>query len=1245
MQTFRVWFAATLYFLLVQFAGMEVAHAEYHWLDSRLDAAQPHYRTMGAACAIGEMQRRIQIDRLADQGLSGSAGFKYRYFIGRLGDFDGFGYLCRGVIERKDGGLPWVTREPVDTQVYDNGSFPACNVPGYADPDTGQCGPPKCTSDCCGVCPNGTNPIHTASGNKYQVESDFNGTGQLPMQFTRYYNSSRVLDNTSVPVGVGWTHTYLRRIFGYPSATETSTPPIDRATVFRPDGRMLKFTRSGATWQSDADVSERLAWLTESDPLGGPGAVNVVSWTFTTNDDEVESYDPEGRLVSITSRDGFVQTLTYVDTSNHPTDSVQQVADPQGRVLNFGYNAGGALTSITDGNSKTITYGYTSGNLTSATYPEDVGTKTRIYHYNDTGGPNLPNMLTGITDELSQRFASWGYTAAGRANFSVHGPFSTGTIDKTSLLFNGDGTTTVTDGKNQQRVFGFRVQYVVARVNALDQPCDYCAGSAKSKTFDSNGYPASARDFRETETLYTYNTRGLETQRIEANTIPDPNGPPNRITPPEKRTINAVWNTGFRVPNQRTVVNNGGTIEARTDWAFNSRGQPTARCVYDLTVGGTSSYVCIATGTPVPGIRRWVYTYCDVVNGTDCPLVGLMKSVDGPRTDVTDTMTYTYRIADDPATPKKYRKGDLWKITNALSQVTEYQERDGNGRPTKIADANGVITQMTYHPRGWLETRTVKGVSGGADATTIITYDDAGNVTRVTQPEPVGAYLVYTYDIAHRLTRISDSLGNYIDYCPGGTGTATCLDALGNRQVENTYAVGNGTPTRFLTRTFNTLNRLTDQYDAQNRDTQFSYDLNGNRTDQTDPIVPTAVKMHSVYDPLNRLRATVQDYQGTDASTANATTLYAYDTRDNLTQVTDPNNLPTNYTNDGLNNLDILNSPDTSTNTTNITYLQDAAGNRTRQTDARSAVTNYTYDALNRLTAATYPSDSALNISYVYDEPNTTTHCQVSYPIGRLTTMTDESGSTVYCYDHRGNVLQKSVMIANFKYTPAYEYTVADRLSAINYPDGARVEYTRDSLGRITMVKVRPTLGGTLTTVVSTVTYRPFGPAATYTFAAGAQSLALTYDQNYWLTDVGGSVLNLHFCRDGVANITRLQTATPACTGTAMEQYVYDALYRLKQVQDGSGSLVEGYAYNLTGDRLSKTADGTTTPYGYPNPFTSHHLLTVGSDSRDYDNAGNQMHGSTNSRNLTFDASNRLVAYTTTGLPGITANYDYNGRG
>ncbi|TKR29857.1 RHS repeat protein, partial [Luteimonas gilva] len=140
----------------------------------------------------------------------------------------------------------------------------------------------------------------------------------------------------------------------------------------------------------------------------------------------------------------------------------------------------------------------------------------------------------------------------------------------------------------------------------------------------------------------------------------------------------------------------------------------------------------------------------------------MVTSVNGPRTDVSDTTTYTYYASDDAAcasapTTCPHRKGDLWKVTDALGRISETLAYDGAGRVLSVKDANNVVTDFTYHPRGWLTARKVRGTNNASEADdqiTAIEYWPTGLVKKVTQPD--GAFTAYTYDAAHRLTDIAD---------------------------------------------------------------------------------------------------------------------------------------------------------------------------------------------------------------------------------------------------------------------------------------------------------------------------------------------------------------------------------------------------------------------------------------------------------------------------------------------------------
>ena len=270
------------------------------------------------------------------------------------------------------------------------------------------------------------NPIHIATGNKHQKASDYPGYGASPLSFTRHYNSQ---NNSQGGLGVGWTHTYSRRI-------EHSASKV---WVFRHDGKVLSFTNDNGTWQGDPDIADRL----EQIPTG---------WRYTTHR-EIEEYDAQGRLVTLTSTTGgLAQRLSYNDKGQ-----LKSVTGPFQRSLSFNYDdIANMITSVTTPDG-VVTYTYdAAGNLVAVGYPDEA---QRTYHYNEpehTSGTDLPHALTGITDERGIRYATYEYDAAGLAVASYHGPVTgvlADRIDGLTIDRGGNGIHTITNSQGAKTTY------------------------------------------------------------------------------------------------------------------------------------------------------------------------------------------------------------------------------------------------------------------------------------------------------------------------------------------------------------------------------------------------------------------------------------------------------------------------------------------------------------------------------------------------------------------------------------------------------------------------------------------------------------------------------------------------------------------------------------------------------------------------------------------------------------------------
>lgn len=915
------------------------------------------------------------------------------------------------------------------------------------------------------------NPCSVSTGSKSLEEIDL----ELPwISFSRSYQSH--IDLPFGGFGPHWTHSFnVRRAHsgGITSGITTGSGhqiPVSGGRLL--DGSEETFSSSSGKWYR-AD-----------------GSIRTFDKLLLARDDFPDgrwltyAYDSIGRLETVTHSSGRKLTFIYESESysDPATSRIKEIRLGDDTLLvSYAYDAAGNLAFVhrADGTS-------------------------RQYHYED---PAHPHHLTGITDENGVRFATYSYDTYGRVILSEHA----GGAGRVELAFQSDGSTVVTDAIGKVSTYrftndGYFRKPVSVELNGVSESIAYQSPSLSNprrrvlQRTDRNGVV----------TKYEYSTyRDYDLQeRVERT-----------------RHIEA-----FGTPRQRTVEVHkpeGSTL------------------VYKVVAGGRTTYYTynsrrqVVTQTEkddVSGVERTTTnTYCEAVDlAAGCPFIGLLKSVDGPRTDVNDVTTYHYN-----------EQGDLFSVTDALGHTTTYNAYNEFGLPLTITDPNGVVTSLAYDERQRLTSRTV------GDETTSFEYWPTGLLKKATQPD--GSYLLYTYDDAHRLTQISDADGNRIVYT---------LDAMGNRTAEEVYDPNN-VLARTRTQVFNSLGQLWKQIGATGTaavTTTYGYDGNGNRTTINAPLGRNTV---SSYDELNRLIQIVDPDNGI--------TQFSYDANDNLISVTDPRGLVTSYTYNGLGDLLQQVSPDTGT--TVNTY--DSAGNLATSTDARSKTATYSYDALNRVTEIAYPDRI---ISFTYDEGTN--------GIGRLTGASDANHSLAWTYDAHGRVIGKGQTVGSVTLSVGYGYQNGNLTSLVT-PSGQTITYGYTN-GKVTSI----TLNGS-TTILSEVRHEPFGAVAGWTWgngtlavrlhdldgkvesidSAGAQSY--TYDDAFRIT----AITDLDDpARSWTYEYDLLDRLNFASTTGQVIGYTYDANgNRLTQ----TGSEPATYTISSTSNRLSAVTGVLNRAYTY----------------------------------------------------------------
>lgn len=643
-----------------------------------------------------------------------------------------------------------------------------------------------------GHCESTPHPIGIGTANKSLVEEDLRGIDGF-LQLKRYYNSSAAAGPGEM-FGDVWRSNFEAKV------VEGGA----RASVYRPDGRIIFFTFRRGSLVPDDDISDTLVAQTE--PYKG--------WRYTDSTAGwTEEYDAAGRLQAITRRDGRRLTLGY-STADTPSTTAPgagyliAVTDPFGRSLRYSYDESKKLRAVVDPAGNAFGFKYDdSGNLAAVSFPDG---HQRLYAYNEsshTGGNSLPGALTGISDDSRGRLATYVY-AGGRAvsehltgqagapveAYSIAYDRFVGFDESTEETFQ-IGQSTVTDPLGSQRVYSFAQVLGVTRGTGVSQPGGSgCAAASSQIAYDARGNVARRDDFNQHRTCMAHDDKNRESARVEgldskANCAELLAGAPIREG---SRKVSTEWHPDWRL---RVRVAEPGRL---TTSVYN--GQP------DPFAGGAIASCAphsavLPDGKPIAVLCREVEQATSDADGHQ----GLAAKVKGDRPARERHWTYNENgqvlIATDPlgrATQHAYygnsgaaaTRGDLQSVTNPAGHVTTFDQYDPLGQVLQRTDPNGLVTNLFYDPRQRLSSTTVGG------QTTRFAYNADGLLTSTSLPD--GSSITQTYDPANRLTRVVDAAGNKLVYT---------LDAAGNRIGEQLQDPS-GAVLNQITRSFDALGKL-----------------------------------------------------------------------------------------------------------------------------------------------------------------------------------------------------------------------------------------------------------------------------------------------------------------------------------------------------------------------------------------------------------------------------------------------------
>lgn len=1029
---------------------------------------------------------------------------------------------------------------------------------------------PAADADSKTECKKTNNPVVITTGEKVKIETDFTVAGTPILSLSRVYRSKHV---GGALFGPNWMSTLdFPKLVPSAKGTTTSIGTIAPyyAKITFPDGARFYYgSRIIATDEMSATYSVNNAVAT-----GTLTWEDFNGWSLSV-DNKRYQFSESGAIESITDEISneilniirLSPTITELRSNSGRTiritlganNRVSQIADPDGNVWLYEYNAAGMLIKVT-----------------SPGAAPDI----RQYHYENSTATNASTLLTGITVN-GVRYSRYFYLSDGRVSQS--GLENGEEVDRFSY---GSGFTAVTNAQGLTTTYSFGTIAGESKVTSISRNATSTCGSAAANiAYDSNGFVDYELDWNGNRTEYQYDSAGRLMEKVSA------------VGTTAQATTAYTW---------------AGDDISQTEYR-DGAGAGIARLIFTYAKPGLLSSVTkvdLQTGVE----RRLEYSYSYHANGLLASVSASTRLPDGTEATTVsryDTAGNLYersnalghierwssynatglpgRYIDSNGTATEYIYDPQGRVKSSAvllpqgTYTTSYVY-DHNGRVSDVTHPDGRVERYRYNSAGRLEQ-----VGNALEEYVSLTYDLDSNSIRKSSVRHIpsfssapaavqdGSFIsTNVYDSLGRIYQTVGASGDVVDYRYDNNGNLTSRTDAAGRAIQYEYDERNrlirmiSPDSGIVSVGYDGAGNLQFVRDSRGLTTTFVHNGFGDRISTSSPDAGTTTY---AYDDVGRLVGeTYSDGRSVSyswdtagrllsRSSGGSNEIFTYDEgtygKGRLTKITDMSG-ETVFAYDPIGRL-IQKSSTIGGLTYTSEWRYDVAGRLAGVTYPTGLVLSYSYDAVGRLARVTSNlggNSSTLADSFLYQPASDRRYAWrfgsgASKAVtldtdGRVSKLSSSSGvqSKEFSYDNVGTIGRIADSTVN-GYSSDFDYDANDRLGAV-ISDGEHQLFFWDQAGNRTSNSTNGT---------------------TYEYIIDASS-------NRLLSSTGAGV-SQQFTYTAFGSLSH-----EASSDGSSRAFTYDPFFRMAAVTQGAVLLGE-YKYNAFNQRVQKSENGNITRFIY----------------------------------------------------------------